>query len=65
MKTVFGTEVGNSNEVEITNITGKIIFKNKDLGKETNINLSGNTPGAYILRAIAGDQVYTRQIILR
>lgn len=61
----FGSEAESGNEVEIADITGKIVYRNANLGQQANIDLSGNASGVYFIRAIAGDQVYTKQIVLK
>jgi hypothetical protein len=61
----FGSENESGNQVEIADITGKIVYRNANLGQQANIDLSGNASGVYFIRAIAGDQVYTKQIVLK
>ncbi|MCK9156803.1 MAG: T9SS type A sorting domain-containing protein, partial [Paludibacteraceae bacterium] len=53
----FGSENESGNQVEIADITGKIVYRNANLGQQANIDLSGNASGVYFIRAIAGDQV--------
>jgi hypothetical protein len=52
-----------SGNIEILDLTGKVVIEQKTTGKETNIDLSELNPGIYFVRVINGQSLGIKKIL--
>jgi len=61
---IVNIEGENFEFIEISNISGQVIYKQKVNTKELNIDLSNNTKGIYFIKIISNENVSTYKIVL-
>jgi hypothetical protein len=63
----FGGKINNQAEIEVFDVSGRIILKQKmnttSTSAQTTINISNSPKGMYFIKVITGNAVYTNQII--
>jgi len=64
-KIVFdGTLLRNAEKLQVLDLSGKIIFETVELQENQEIDLSGQTPGTYIIRIQAKSENYYGRLVL-
>ncbi len=59
-----GTLFNEAGKLQVMNLSGKIIFETEELQKNQEINLTGQTPGTYIVRVQVKGENYIGRVVL-